>query len=116
MRAAADPVAVGLVASLARPGGNITGVTSQAVDLSAKRLAVLKEFLPQVHRVAVLLEPHAVASTASMRETQLAANALGINIESFGINRPDDLAGAFEAIRWRARTDPAARTPEFRLV
>jgi putative ABC transport system substrate-binding protein len=99
MRAAADPVAVGLVASLARPGGNITGVTSQAVDLSAKRLAVLKEFLPQLHRVAVLLEPHAVASTASMRETQVAANALGINIESFGINRSDDLAGAFEAIR-----------------
>jgi putative tryptophan/tyrosine transport system substrate-binding protein len=98
MRAAADPVAVGLVASLARPGGNITGVTSQAADLSAKRLEVLKELLPQLHRVAVLWEPDAAASRDSMRETEVAAHVLGIDIEGFGVNRADDLAGAFQSI------------------
>jgi len=98
MRAAADPVAVGLVASLARPGGNITGVTSQAVDLSAKRLEVLKKVLPQLQRVAVLWEPQAPASRDSMRETEAAARVLGIDIEGFGVNRADDLAGAFQSI------------------
>jgi putative tryptophan/tyrosine transport system substrate-binding protein len=98
MRAADDPVAVGLVASLARPGGNITGVTSQAVDLSAKRLEVLKKVLPRVQRVAVLWEPQAPASRDSMRETEAAARVLGIDIEGFGVNRADDLAGAFQSI------------------
>src|SRR5260370_22343945 len=67
IRAAADPVAARLVASLARPGGNITGVTSQAADLSAKRLELLKQLLPQLHRVAILFEPNAAASRDSMR-------------------------------------------------
>jgi putative tryptophan/tyrosine transport system substrate-binding protein len=98
MRAAADPVAVRLVASLARPGGNITGVTSQAVDLSAKRLEVLKKVLPRLQRVAVLWEPQAPASRDSMRETEAAARVLGIDIEGFGVNRADDLAGAFQSI------------------
>jgi putative tryptophan/tyrosine transport system substrate-binding protein len=98
MRAAADPVAVGLVASLARPGGNITGVTSQAADLSAKRLEVLKELLPQLQRVAVLWEPNSAAGRDSMRETEAAARALRIDIEGFGVNRAGDLAGIFQSI------------------
>src|SRR5260370_18684524 len=70
IRAAADPVAARLVASLARPGGNIsniTGVTSQAADLSAKRLELFKQLLPQLHRVAILFQPNAAASPDSLR-------------------------------------------------
>jgi putative tryptophan/tyrosine transport system substrate-binding protein len=98
MRAAADPVAVGLVVSLARPGGNITGVTSLAADLSAKRLGVLNELLPQLQRVAVLWEPNSAAGHDSIRETEVAARALRIDIEGFGVNRADDLAGVFQSI------------------
>jgi putative ABC transport system substrate-binding protein len=98
MRAAADPVAVGLVESLARPGGNITGVTSLAADLSAKRLDVLKEFLPQLQRVAVIWEPNSAAGRDSMRETEMAARALRIDVEGFGVNRVDDFAGVFQSI------------------
>jgi putative tryptophan/tyrosine transport system substrate-binding protein len=79
-------------------GSNVTGVTSQAVDLSAKRLEVLKKVLPRLQRVAVLWEPEAPASRDSMRETEAAARALGIDIEGFGVNRADDLAGAFQYI------------------
>ena len=102
MRAAADPVAVGLVESLARPGGNITGVTSLAADLSAKRLDVLKEFLPQLQRVAVIWEPNSAAGRDSMRETEMAARALRIDVEGFGVNRVDDFAGVFQSYCHRA--------------
>ncbi|SRR6266851_936634 len=98
MRAAADPVAARLVESLARPGGNITGVTSQAADLSAKRLQILQELLPHLRRVAVLWEPTATASRESMGETEAAARALGIQIEGIGIRGPDDLTEAFRSI------------------
>jgi len=98
MRAAADPVAVGLVESLARPGGNITGVTSLAADLSAKRLDVLKEILPQLQRVAVIWEPNSAAGRDSMRETEKAARALRIDVEGFGVNRSDDFSGVFQSI------------------
>jgi putative ABC transport system substrate-binding protein len=99
MRVAADPVAIGLVTSLARPGGNITGLTSQAADLSAKRLQVFKQLVPRLHRIAVLWEAQAAASPASMHETRAAAHELGIEFESFDVNRADDLAGAFQSIR-----------------
>ena len=98
IRAAADPVDARLVVSLARPGGNITGVTSQAADLSAKRLELLKQLLPQLHRVAILFEPNAAASRDSMRETEAAAHILGIQIEGFGVNRAADLAATFPSI------------------
>src|SRR5215470_4409168 len=98
MRAAADPVAVGLVESLARPGGNITGVTSLAADLSAKRLDVLKKFLPQLQRVAVIWEPNSAAGRDSMRETEMAARAPRIDAEGFGVNRVEDFAGVFQSI------------------
>jgi putative ABC transport system substrate-binding protein len=98
VRVAADPVTVGLVASLARPGGNVTGVTSQAADLSAKRLEVLKELLPQVRRVAILWEPNSRASRKAMRETEAAARALKLNIEGFGINRPASLPASFSPL------------------
>ena len=98
IRAAADPVDARLVVSLARPGGNITGVTSQAADLSAKRLELLKQLLPQLHRVAILFEPNAAASRDSMRETEAAAHILGIQIEGFGVNRAADLAATFQSI------------------
>ncbi len=91
-------VAVGLVESLARPGGNITGVTSLAADLSAKRLDVLKEFLPQLQRVAVIWEPNSAAGRDSMQETEMAARALRIDVEGFGVNRVDDFAGVFQSI------------------
>src|SRR5262249_50754729 len=92
------PVGAGLVASLARPGGNISGVTSQAAELSAKRLDVLKELLPQLQRVAVLWEPNSAAGRYSKRETEMAARALRIDIEGFGVNHVDDLASVFQSI------------------
>jgi len=98
IRAAADPVDARLVVSLARPGGNITGVTSQAADLSAKRLEFLKQLLPQLHRVAILFEPNAAASRNSMRETEAAAHTLGIQIEGFGVNGAADLSATFQSI------------------
>src|SRR6266516_4119592 len=115
MRAAADPVAVGLVESLARPGGNITGVTSLAADLSAKRLDVLKEFLPQLQRVAVIWEPNSAAGRDSMRETEMAARALRIDVEGFGVNRgprlnspvsfnPLPQGGLTPSMSWQARS------------
>src|SRR5260370_41315227 len=73
IRAAADPVAARLVASLARPGGNITGVASQAAGLSAKRLGLLKQLLPYLHRVAILFAPNASArpDSSALREGPL---------------------------------------------
>jgi putative ABC transport system substrate-binding protein len=93
-----DPVRAGLVASLARPGGNITGLTTLAPDLSAKRVQLLKEMLPRLSRLAVLWNSANPANTAGWRETQEAARALGIQLQSRPVEEAKDFERAFEAM------------------
>jgi putative ABC transport system substrate-binding protein len=96
--AVGDPVALGLIASLARPGGNITGLTTLSVDLSAKQLELLKEAIPGVTRVAVLWDPGNPGMALQMRETQAAAKSLGLELQTLGARTPDEFDRAFVAI------------------
>jgi putative ABC transport system substrate-binding protein len=95
MLTSADPIKGGLVASLARPGGNVTGLTFLAADLAAKRVQLLKEAVPAISRVGVLWNPDHADDEVS--ETQVAARALGIQIQSLEVRGPADLEGAFQA-------------------
>jgi len=93
-----DPVANGLVDSLARPGGNITGVTTLTQDLNAKRLELLHEVLPKLSRVAVLWTPDDSAATAYFKEYEAAARALKVQLQSLHVQREDpDVEEAFQA-------------------
>jgi putative ABC transport system substrate-binding protein len=89
-----DPVQAGLVASLAHPGGNITGVTFVSSDLAAKRLQLLREIAPNLVRVAVVWNPDHV--DPEYRETQAAAKALGIQIQSLEVRSAEDFEPAFQ--------------------
>ena len=93
MITSADPVQGGLVASLARPGGNVTGVTFVSSDLAGKRLQFLKEAAPGVTRVAVLWNPD--HPDGEFPATLAAGRSLGVHVQSLEVRRPDDLAGAF---------------------
>ena len=103
----ADPVADGLVATLARPGGNITGVTFLAPELTPKRLQLLREMIPHLSRLAVLQHP-GVYSEATMRnlrnEVEASARPLGIQIQLFEARVPSEFGAAFAAMA-RARAD-----------
>jgi len=101
---AIDPVGAGLVASLARPGGNITGLTTQAPDLSAKRVQLLKEMMPRLSRLAVLWNSANPANAAGWRETQDAARTLGVQLQSRQVEDAKDFERAFELIA-RERPD-----------
>jgi putative ABC transport system substrate-binding protein len=104
---AGDPVAYGLVDSLARPGGNITGLTILALDLSGKRLELLKEALPWISRVAVLYDPQL---PQSLKETQTAAQFLGLKVQSLEVRDATDVETAFSAMR-RERADSLVTLP-----
>lgn len=95
MAAAGDPVAVGLAASLARPGGNVTGVSSMAPELAAKRLELLKEVAPRVSRLAVLWDSTSAFSALELRATQAGANALGFTLKPIDVKNAAELARAF---------------------
>jgi len=94
-------VEFGAVASLARPGGNVTGLTVFATELSAKRLALLKEALPNIARVAVLMSPpnRAVPALGEhfLKQTEAAAQVVGVHLQVLRIEEPADLEGAFQA-------------------
>ena len=93
-----DPVGTGLVASLARPGGNVTVVTNLSPDLSSKRLELLKEIVPGVVRIAVLWDPEGPVPLLAFKETQEAARAMGLQIQSLEVRGPmPDIEGAFKA-------------------
>ncbi len=94
-----DPVRAGFVASLARPGGNITGLANLTPELVGKRLELLKEVVPQVSRVAVLWSPDHPDAGLRMRETQSAAASLGIELQPLEVKGPNDLEGAFSAMK-----------------
>ena len=95
----ADPVGTGLVANVARPGSNITGVTDMAVELSGKRLALLKEAVPSLSRVAVLWNAADPGMVLRFREIQKSARVLGLTLHSHEVRRSADFERAFTAIK-----------------
>jgi putative tryptophan/tyrosine transport system substrate-binding protein len=99
----ADPVALGLVDSLARPGGNVTGATNIDPDLSAKRLELLKETFPKLSRVAVLYHGASGADQEELQETQAAARTLGVQVQSFTVQEPSQFLDTYaQMIKRRA--------------
>ncbi len=95
--ASADPVGLGLVASLARPGGNITGTSLMAPELGSKRLELLKETVPKISRVAVLWHPRG-AGRLEWQQTEAAARRLGVTLQSYEVRNADDVARALESM------------------
>jgi putative tryptophan/tyrosine transport system substrate-binding protein len=99
---ATDPVAGGLVASLARPGGNVTGLSNQQSDLAGKRLGLLREALPGLRRLAIMANAGYPEAVIEMREVEAAASNLGIEVAKLEIRPTEDIAPAFEALKGRA--------------
>jgi putative ABC transport system substrate-binding protein len=97
-----DPIGSGLVSSLARPGGNVTGLSNLATDIAAKRLEILREVLPGLRRLAVMLNIGNAASIIERKEIDAAARTLGLELVSLPIRRVDDIALAFEDLKSRA--------------
>ena len=98
-----DPVALGFVASLAQPGGNITGLTIRTPEFSGKRLELLKEVLPQATRVAVLGQDANAAHALDLKEMQAAASALGLQLHHIGVRGPNDFESAFSKMTGTVR-------------
>jgi putative tryptophan/tyrosine transport system substrate-binding protein len=98
MIAVGDPVGTGLIASLAHPGGNLTGLTSISPELDGKRLELLREVLPKISRVAVFWNPTSPLQVVSERETQAAAQAMGIKVLSLGVQAEEQFNDAFAKI------------------
>jgi putative ABC transport system substrate-binding protein len=96
---AGDPLGTGLVASLARPGGNVTGMSLMAPELGGKRLELLKELLPRLARVAVLWNAANPYSALVFKQVQAAGGTLGIEVQSLELRDPDDFDGAFETVQ-----------------
>ena len=92
-----DPVRQGLIASLARPGGNITGLIDISSDLAGKRLELLKEAFPKVSRVGHLFDPASATGRAHFKEIEAAAPAFGVQVQRLEVGGPDNLENAFRA-------------------
>jgi ABC-type uncharacterized transport system substrate-binding protein len=118
--AAGDPAGTGLVASLARPGGNVTGLSIQQPDVAAKRLELLREVVPHLRRLAIMANVDASAAMLDMREVQAAAHTLGFEVITLEIRRGEDIVPAFEALNGRAEAlyvciDPLVGTHRIRI-
>jgi putative ABC transport system substrate-binding protein len=98
MVTAAGPAESGFIASLARPGGNVTGLSALSPQLSGKRVELLKEIIPRAAHVGVLWPPTDPVAVAQWRETEVAAQALGVRLQSLEVRDPDDFEAAFAAI------------------
>jgi putative ABC transport system substrate-binding protein len=92
-----DPVEMGLIASLAHPGGNVTGVTTLATELRGKMLELLKEVVPRLRRIAVLWSPVDPRFILNFKESEVAARSLGLQLQSLEVRGPDALESAFRA-------------------
>jgi ABC-type uncharacterized transport system substrate-binding protein len=99
MAIATDPVGAGLIASLGRPGGNVTGVANLDAELSGKRLEILKAAVPALVRVAVLRNPANPAHRTALRETAAAAHALGVRVQLVDVRDPGEFGTAFSAMK-----------------
>jgi ABC-type uncharacterized transport system substrate-binding protein len=118
--AAGEPAGTGLVVSLARPGGNVTGLSNQQGDLGGKRLELLREVVPGLRRLAIMLNVDAPASVLDMKEVHTKAGSLGLEVVTSEIRRAEDIAPAFEALKGRADalyvcTDPLVFTNLVRI-
>jgi putative ABC transport system substrate-binding protein len=117
---AGDPVATGLVASLARPGGNVTGLSNQSADIAGKRLELLREAMPLLRRLAIMANADNPTDVLQMGEAQAAARTLGLEVVPAEIRRADDIGPTFEALKGRAdglyvSGDPLMVTNRFRI-
>jgi putative ABC transport system substrate-binding protein len=99
---AQDPVGGGLVTNLARPGGNVTGLSIQATDIAGKRLEILREVVPRLRRLAIMVDFTNPQPVLEMGEVQAAARTLGIEVAPLAIHRAEDIAPAFEALKAHA--------------
>jgi putative ABC transport system substrate-binding protein len=99
---AGDPLASGLVASLARPGGNITGLSNQTADIASKRVELLRELVGQVRRLAIIVKSDNASAASETREVEAAAGALGIEVVLLEIGQAEDIGSAFEKLKGRA--------------
>jgi putative ABC transport system substrate-binding protein len=99
---AIDPVGSGLVASLAKPGGNVTGLSLQAANLAGKRIELLREVVPQLRRLAIIFNAGNAQPVLEMSETEAAARALGTEVVPIEIRRVEDFGPAFEALKAKA--------------
>ena len=117
---AADPVDTGLVASLARPGSNVTGLSSQTTDLASKRIELLREVVPGLRQLAFLSQPDNPYVVFDMRQAESAARRLGLETASLEIRRAEDIAPTFEELKGRAEAlyilpDPLLFTHRLRI-
>ena len=117
---ATDPVGLGFVASLARPGGNVTGLSSQSADTAGKRLELLREVVPGLRRLAIMANVGYPGAVLEMREVHAAARTLGLEVTTLEIRRADDIARAFETLKSRAEAlfvlaDPLINTNQVRI-
>ena len=96
--AVSDMLALGLVSSLSRPGGNVTGLSAFAAELTAKRLELIKEAVPSVTRVAILLNPGNAATQFVLSETEATAKAAGVELRAFEAHQPTDFGRVFAAM------------------
>jgi putative ABC transport system substrate-binding protein len=99
---AGDPLGSGLVSNLARPGGNVTGLSNQQTDNAGKRLQLLNEVVPRLRRLAIMAHPGLSDAAIEVSEVQTAARTLGLDVVTFEMRRSEDIAPAFEDIRNRA--------------
>jgi putative ABC transport system substrate-binding protein len=117
---AGDPVGTGVVASLARPGGNVTGLSNQLSDTGSKRLELLREVVPSLRRLAIMGNVGNPGAVLDMREIQATAPMLGLEATTFEIRRAEDIAPVFEALKGRAdalylASDPLLNTNRIRI-
>jgi putative ABC transport system substrate-binding protein len=98
-----DPVGSGYVASLAQPGGNVTGLSNQQSDLAGKRLELLLQIVPNLSRLAVIANFGGVAAVAEAHEVQIRGHALGLDVDTLEIRGPSDIAPAFDTLKVRAQ-------------
>ena len=97
-----DPVGVGLVASLARPGGNVTGLSIQTTDSAGKRLQLLREIVPGLHRLAILANPGSPQAMLEVSEVQAAARTFGLDVATSEMRQTADVTSTFELLKSRA--------------
>jgi putative ABC transport system substrate-binding protein len=119
--ATSNPVGAGLVASLARPGGNVTGLSVQSTDSAGKQIELLREVLPGFGRLAIMANAGSPAAVLEMGEVQAAAGTLGLEVTTLEIRRAADIAPAFEALNGRPEAlyvvaDPLVNTNRIRII
>jgi putative tryptophan/tyrosine transport system substrate-binding protein len=98
----ADPVGIGVVSSLARPGGNVTGLSNQSAEIAGKRLALLREILPRFDRLAVLANTGSPVGILDMNKTRAAAQTIGVEVTAIEISTAEEIAPAIAGIKGRA--------------